>query len=303
VAIVVTEAVTNLHKHAKNGQIVIQGVMCGSTGGMDVLALDQGPGMFDVSRCMADGYSTAGSPGTGLGAMARLAPLFDLYSVPGAGTVSIARLWDGAPPEHLKTSTLDFGAVSVPVEGEEVCGDQWAIKEFEGRSLILMADGLGHGLLAAEAAREAVRCFREILSGSPAEIVKAAHPALRGTRGAALAIAALDRDRREVRYAGVGNISGSILGLAEDRSFSMMSHNGTVGHTVRKVQEFTYPWAAGSLVVMHSDGLGTQWQLGRYAGLALKHPGLVAATLYRDFRRSRDDVTVVAVRERSGGPQ
>ena len=49
---------------------------------LDVLALDRGPGMSDVDRCLADGYSTAGSPGTGLGAIGRLADQFDIYSSP-----------------------------------------------------------------------------------------------------------------------------------------------------------------------------------------------------------------------------
>ncbi|MGZ3413197.1 MAG: serine/threonine protein kinase, partial [Isosphaeraceae bacterium] len=99
--------------------------------------------------------------------------------------------------------------------------------------------------------------------------------------------------------AGVGNISGVILNPADEASrTSMVSHNGTVGHTIRKIQEFIYPWPPGSLLVMHSDGMATQWQVSRYAGLGASHPGLVAGVLYRDFRRSRDDVTIVVVRER-----
>jgi hypothetical protein len=125
-----------------------------------------------------------------------------------------------------------------------------------------------------------------------------AHAALRSTRGAALAVARIDRERGEVQFAGVGNISGVILNPADEASrTSMVSHNGTVGHTIRRIQEFIYPWAPGWLLVMHSDGMATQWQVGRYAGLGASHPGLVAGVLYRDFRRSRDDVTIVVVRE------
>lgn len=101
------------------------------------------------------------------------------------------------------------------------------------------------------------------------------------------------------RFAGVGNISGSILGPDEGRSISMVSHNGIVGHTLRKVQEFTYEWPEGALLVMHSDGLTSHWRPRQYPGLASCHPGLVAGILYRDFNRGRDDVTVVAARERS----
>jgi anti-sigma regulatory factor (Ser/Thr protein kinase) len=296
-AIIATEAATNLCKHATRGEIVIQGLESGTVTGIDILALDKGPGMDNVGRYRTDGFSTAGSPGTGLGAMTRLSAQFDIHSVLGIGTTTLARIWSERPPPA--TGEREFGVVSLPVAGEEVCGDHWAIGDAFDRTTLLIVDGLGHGPQAAEAAREAVRIFGENVSLGPAAIIQAAHGALRSTRGAALAIAQLDPERGEVRFAGVGNIAGSVLDPAEGRSTSLVSYNGIVGHTIRKVQEFTYPWAPGFLLVMHSDGLGSQWQMGQYAGLALKHPGLIAGTLYRDFKRERDDVTVVAVREGS----
>jgi hypothetical protein len=79
-------------------------------------------------------------------------------------------------------------------------------------------------------------------------------------------------------------------------SKTLVSDNGTLGANVRKMQEFSQPWAPETLVVVHSDGLGTQWNLVDYPGLSHRHPSLVAAILYRDFRRIRDDVTVVVAR-------
>ena len=302
-ALVATEAATNLLKHATDGELVLQGIESGAAAGLDVLALDRGPGMADLGRCRADGYSTAGSPGTGLGALARVSDVFDVHSLPEVGTAALARLWSQPGAEAGGPAGLVFGAVSVPLAGEEVCGDAWAIEAAGGRVLVLVADGLGHGPQAAEAAAAAVRVFRESATLGPAELIHASHLAMKSTRGAALAVARIDRERGEVCFAGVGNVAGAVLDAAEDRSASMVSHNGTVGHTIRKVQEFTYPWSPGSLLVMSSDGLGTHWRLGRYAGLALRHPGLVAGALYRDFKRGRDDVTVVAVREGSATPR
>ncbi|WP_165252790.1 ATP-binding SpoIIE family protein phosphatase [Paludisphaera soli] len=299
VAIVATEAATNLSKHATGGEILIQGIEAGEFGGVEILALDRGPGMADVDRCMSDGYSTAGSPGTGLGAMSRLSGTFDVHSLPELGTAALSRLWAGASPGASSFAGLEFGAVSVPLAGEEVCGDCWAIDGDEGRALVLVVDGLGHGPQAAEAARKAVGSFAEAAARlEPAEVLKAAHAALGGTRGAALAVARIDRERGEVRFAGVGNISGVIYGSVDEAGrTSMVSHNGTVGHTVRKIQEFVYPWTPGSTLIMHSDGVATQWRLDRYAGLSAKHPGLIAGTLHRDFRRPRDDATVVVARD------
>ena len=163
----------------------------------------------------------------------------------------------------------------------------------DGSILVLVVDGLGHGPAAAEAAAEAVAVLRALSTSDPGEIVAAAHVALRGTRGAALAVARLDPLTCRVYYAGVGNISGVIIDRRGGRISSMVSQNGTVGHAVRKVQIFEYNWPDGSAIVMQSDGIGTRWDLGQYPGLSLRHPSLIAGILYRDHRRDRDDATVV----------
>jgi hypothetical protein len=65
---------------------------------------------------------------------------------------------------------------------------------------------------------------------------------------------------------------------------------------MRRLQEFTYEWPPSSLIILHSDGLTTHWALDRYAGLASRRPDVIAGVLYRDFRRVRDDATVVVAR-------
>src|SRR5271154_6759271 len=67
-AIVATELATNLLKHAGHGEILLGWSENASVPCVELIALDQGPGMADVEGCLADGYSTAGSQGTGLGA-------------------------------------------------------------------------------------------------------------------------------------------------------------------------------------------------------------------------------------------
>lgn len=295
VGIVVTEAANNLVRHAKDGELVLQPLTRNEIEGIEILALDKGPGISNINECLRDGFSTAGTSGTGLGAMSRLSAFFDIYSVPKLGSACLAQLWANSPPVKPVESDLDRGVVCLPKIGEEISGDAWATAQNSGRTLLLVADGLGHGPQAAQASREAVRIFQANLGKSPKEIVEAAHAALRSTRGAALAIAEVDFEQLTVRFAGVGNISGTIL--AQEKTNSLVSYNGTVGHEVRKIQEFVYPWPKGGLLVMHSDGLATQWRLDRYPGLVAKHPSLIAGVLYRDFNRGRDDVTVLVVRE------
>ncbi|MBD2081278.1 ATP-binding SpoIIE family protein phosphatase [Leptolyngbya sp. FACHB-17] len=293
VGIVVTEVASNLLQHAQGGVIVLRAIQ-EPTIGIEVLALDKGSGMIDVDQCLQDGFSTAGTAGNGLGAVRRLSDLFEIYSTPGSGTAILAQLWSeplSQPPKIL----LEIGAVCLPKRGEEVSGDAWANQIEPHRSVLLMADGLGHGCAAANASSAAVRMLEENYQRSPHEIVEAAHQALRSTRGAVLAIAEINFDQQSVRYAGIGNIATSISSFTEH--YNLVSHNGTVGHEVRKIQEFAHPWYPNGLLIMHSDGLGTQWRLDRYPGLRQKHPSLIAGVLYRDFNRDRDDVTVLVARE------
>ena len=302
VALAASELAGNLARHAKGGELVISAIARESVAGVEFLAIDRGPGMADFRRCLADGYSTAGTPGTGLGAVARLADEFDAQTAVGQGTVLLARIWDAPPepPSPRHGPALEVGSVCLPVAGERECGDAWAmLGTSTARALIIVADGLGHGPLAAAASGAAVASMRAGGEGaSPSEVLSACHRALRGTRGAADAVGLVDRDRREVRYAGAGNISGTVI--SADARHGLVSLPGIVGVDVRKVQEFAQPWPPGSLLVMHSDGLATHWKLDRNSPLASKHPGVIAGVLYRDHARGRDDATVVVARE--GGP-
>jgi anti-sigma regulatory factor (Ser/Thr protein kinase) len=292
-ALVVTEAATNLVKHAGGGEVLLRSLSANGTVGIEVLAIDRGPGLANPAAALRDGHSTAGTPGTGLGAIARLATAFDIHSVPGAGTVVVAQLWARAPGRPT-AGTLEVAAVTAAHPGEALCGDAWAMAARPGGGVLLVADGLGHGPDAHAAAREAVRLFLQSRRAAPAELLEEVHAGLRPTRGAAVAIAEIDPGRAVVRYAGIGNIAGSILWRGGTRS--LVSHNGIAGHEARRITEFSYPFPGGALLVLHSDGLASRWTLDPYPGLGERHPALVAGVLYRDFKRGRDDVAVVAAR-------
>lgn len=298
VAIVTTEAARNALKHAREGELLLQTFKTAVGFSIEIVALDRGPGMANVGQCLRDGFSTAGTPGTGLGAIKRLSSFFDIHSVRELGTALLARL---EPTQNSRQSSqtsnyLEFGVVHLPKAGEQICGDSWATENYLDKNLILVADGLGYGGLAQEASGEAVRIFRENAKLGPKAILEKAHPALKNTRGVAGAIAQIDRTQKTICFAGIGNISGVVF--TDNQTRSMVSYNGTVGHRMQKVAEFVYPWSPESLLIMHSDGLATQWDLNRYPGLATRHPALIAAVLYRDFKRTRDDMTVIVAKVR-----
>ncbi|HKA28425.1 MAG TPA: ATP-binding SpoIIE family protein phosphatase [Candidatus Binatia bacterium] len=293
--IVVTEAATNLVKHGGGGELLLRTLGSNGTRGIGLLALDRGPGFANLAEAMRDGFSSAGTPGTGLGAIRRLSTMFDIYSIPGAGAALMATVWPGTPP--AQAPGLLASGINVAYPGEQVSGDAWALRITPERTVVFVSDGLGHGAIAAAASEAAIGIFRERAGLRPPEILEYVHEGLRPTRGAAVAITEIDRGQGVIRFAGIGNIAGTIL--LEGRTWSLVSHHGTAGHDVRRIQEFSYPWPSGATLVLHSDGLVSHWTLDHHPGLATRHPMLVAGILYRDFCRGRDDTTVVVLREAS----
>jgi anti-sigma regulatory factor (Ser/Thr protein kinase) len=290
-AIIITEAASNIIKHAGEGRVRVNMAAHGGQRCIEVLALDNGPGIGNLAQSMLDGVSSAGTAGTGLGAMRRLADQLDVYAPAGKGTALFARLWlDPA----AAAQPVRYGGVCLPLAGETACGDAWAVAQQQGRLVLLMADGLGHGPEAAKASAAAVQTLTAEPGYAPQRLMEDCHQALRPTRGAAMAIGELDLAARQLRFAGVGNIGASIIDDAARRQ--LMSHNGIVGHNMRKVNELVFDCPAGALVVLASDGITTQWDLAAYPGLATREPALIAGVLLRDHSRGRDDASVLVVK-------
>jgi len=289
-SIVAAELAGNLVKHADQGVVLVRPVRTEREAGVEVLAVDSGPGMPDIAHSIGDGHSTAGTLGIGLGAILRQANWSDLYSVPGKGTVLVAQVWPGSAPRPPWA-----GGLVRPLAGETVSGDGFAVREVGGRHQVLVCDGLGHGPLAALATQEALRVFGAGGPASPAAVVEQLHRALGHTRGAALAVAELDPAAGLVRYAGLGNIAGTVLALDGSRR-GMVSLPGIAGHQKRQIREYDYPLAPGSVVLMHSDGVVDRWTATDYPGLLTHSPQVIAATVLRDAGTRRDDAGVLVAR-------
>jgi anti-sigma regulatory factor (Ser/Thr protein kinase) len=294
VALVATELSSNVLKHATRGELLLAERESGGQPCIEIVALDRGPGMADVTRCLEDGYSTAGSAGTGLGAIRRLSTDFEVYSAPGLGSALLSRIVAGQRASSCP-GRAHVGVLGLPLAGETVSGDQWAVVEQDDRVLVIVADGLGHGRLAFEAAAAAVRVFHAHPAEQPAQILQHVHAALRGMRGAAASIAEVRFTEGKVSYAGIGNVAGFVTSAQGSRG--MLGQNGTLGAEARRFQTFDYDWPPGGQLVMYSDGLSGNFNLKKYPGLAACDPSLIAAVLYRDHSRGRDDVTVVVLRE------
>jgi anti-sigma regulatory factor (Ser/Thr protein kinase) len=291
-ALVAVEICSNLVKHGGGGELIAQPLERGDSRGVGLIGLDKGQGIADLARCLRDGFSTGGSPGTGLGAINRMSQLFDVYSQPGHGTAVVAQLWPSArAPRALP---IEIGAIVVPKPQEVECGDAWCYVERAGGALVMGVDGLGHGLGASQAASRACDVFMTEKTRAPAAVLERIHANLRTTRGAAAIVIDIDWDRRQLLAAGIGNLVAAIVeGNAAKR---IPSYNGIVGHATPRIRELSYAITPAATVVFHSDGLTAAWQPERYPGL-MQHPcATIAAVLYRDCKRGRDDSMVVALR-------
>ncbi|MGE0173343.1 MAG: ATP-binding SpoIIE family protein phosphatase [Oligoflexales bacterium] len=292
VSIVVNELGNNLVRYAKAGRMLVRVVRAKGSEGIEILALDSGPGL-DEERAMLDGYTTGATPGTGMGAISRQSDEFDVYSHREKGTAIVSRIFSSTV-EAEAYGDFEVGAVSIPLAGETVCGDAWTVDETGPDLNALVVDGLGHGRSANIAALEAVDVFENTEVGSLSQMLTNIHGRLKSTRGAAAFLLKAKVD--SIEYAGVGNIRALIQTPGNMKS--LISQNGTVGMQIRSARVQTQDWNGHGYLILHSDGLMARWDLSQYPGIFGKHPSILAGVLFRDFQRGGDDVTVVVIRRR-----
>ncbi|QHL88258.1 SpoIIE family protein phosphatase [Nibribacter ruber] len=302
VNLIITEMATNLVKHAgdKGGELLIKPI-CEENGqacGLEVICLDNGPGMSDPIRMMEDGVSTYGSMGQGLGAIKRQSDFFDMYSKRGLGTVLLSRIYrKGKAPKSAARSKQKFqvGAVKVPKPGEKVSGDGWNLRLSHEGAYLMILDGLGHGEYAHEAATQAIKVFLQQPKESPSTMLREVHASIKKTRGAVGAIAHWNAESGQLLFCGVGNISGRLFQPGVTKN--LLSYNGTLGMAVpTTIHDHQHNWTAQTMLVLHSDGLKSRWDFTKYPELTRHDPTLIAAVLYKDNTRTLDDSLVIVVR-------
>lgn len=290
-ALVVTELATNLVRHADRGRLLLASRP--ARGEVEVVSIDHGPGIADVARSFGDGFSTGGTPGTGLGAVRRLAHAFDLHSSVPEGTVAVARLATRAP-DAAAHDGFHASAISLAAPGERVCGDGWAFALDGRRAALVVADGLGHGIHAAEAAQAALEVFAGNPLGDLRRQLQDLHARLRSTRGAAVMLLQSEGGTRTVRSTGAGNVVGRLVSGTTDRT--ILSQHGTAGVTIRTPEETSTAWDDHALLVVCSDGIESRWKAETLIPVLGRDPALAAALLVRDHCRGRDDATVAVLR-------
>lgn len=290
--IVVAEITSNLIKHGKEGELLVLMATDNGTDYLELIAIDKGPGMAEPQRMIEDGVSTTGTLGQGLGAIKRLADVFELYSLKQWGTILLARVNKEAPG-YKRPPKAVFRAVVVAKPGEKDSGDGWAVQQQDHLYKVMLGDGLGHGTEAHKAVQTATDVFTASPELSPVSLLRELHTGVKRTRGLVACVAVYDSRSKQGAMCGVGNIACKSFGPSLSKNH--ISYNGIVGlnmPTTLKDQPFSTTEGI-QYVIMCSDGIRSQWEVTRYPGILKYDPSVLAAAIYKDFCRQTDDMSVL----------
>jgi anti-sigma regulatory factor (Ser/Thr protein kinase) len=291
--IIIAEITSNINKYGKDGELLVMIHPDPQQMYLEVIAIDNGPGMHEPLRMMEDGVSTTGTLGQGLGAIKRLSDKFEVFSIRHWGTVLLARVYSKTTPGIRNSSRPEFRHIIVAKPGEEMCGDGCVIEHTATQVKVLLGDGLGHGPEAHKAVAAAGAVFRESRETSPTALIREMHQAVKRTRGLVGSIVVIDLLAKRGWISGIGNIAVKSFSASQSRNH--ICYNGIIGLNIpgtMKDQDLL-TGDANQYIVLCSDGIRSQWDITKYPGLLKYDLSMLAAVIYKDFARKTDDMSVV----------
>lgn len=291
--IIVAELTSNLIKYANGGELLYRANVEEGQNVIEIYCLDKGVGFENLSKIMNDGYSSSNTLGHGLGSIKRLSNDFHIYSIKNWGCVQYIKICD--KPEFCYStlqSGLNYAAIAVNYPGEKICGDGFHVKQSKRGFQIFMGDGLGHGENANEAVQLAIKAFKQSIEWEPTEILRDIHAKVKKSRGLVATIASVDYKSAVWSVCGIGNISTRIYEGLENKTYT--PYNGIIGHNIpRTLNSTIVPYKKHQIIVMHSDGLRTRWNLNDMSSIMKQHSGVIASAIYKENIRGTDDASIL----------
>ncbi|GAB4026372.1 anti-sigma regulatory factor [Spirosoma gilvum] len=289
--LIVAELTTNLIKHAGGGELLVRHFQLGTNSGLEIISIDNGPGMADPAKMMQDGVSTTNTLGHGLGSIKRLSDQSQLYSIKGWGTILLVRLFKNPLTNQTTASRFEFRSLLVAKPGEMMCGDGIYVKKTEGYIKLLLGDGLGHGPEAYNAVQAAINAFRICVDHRPSEIIRFLHRSVNKTRGLVGSVVVYDVLNHRWNWCGVGNISTRLSGGLTSKN--LLSYNGIIGMNLpNTMNDHLLPLEPGQLLIMCSDGIQSRWDANKYPLIHRYDLTVLAAAIYKDYTRQTDDASL-----------
>ena len=188
---------------------------------------------------------------------------------------------------------LESAAIVHPRYGERNSGDAAFVLEFEGGFLAAIVDVLGHGDEAGVLAIEIQQFVSRHASARVAELLGDLHDHIRGSRGAAVGLCAIEIESGRLRYAAIGNTEFRRFGQTETR---LVSRDGVVGGAMRSPTEQTLQLAGGDIVVLHTDGVKTHFDPDECTWFRTGTARKVAANILHRYGKSHDDASCLVLR-------
>ena len=304
ISIVVTELAENLIKHKTvNGKIIYSPITDEKRKGIEIVSVDEGPGIAKIEAVLEDGFSTTGSLGIGLGAVKRLMTEFTINSnvqkdsLGGLGTRIVTRKYlpFAREPEKVNKAFTRYSVFSKSKTDETYNGDNYFLHHYEDKTMIAVIDGLGSGRMAFEASLRARQFLVENYHAPLEEIIHGIHQSLRLTRGVAISIALISDTANTLEYVGIGNVMGRVYN--SPTPLNLVNYNGTLGIALQRFKVFSYPWQVGNIIILTTDGISTKYNFDKDPSLLKQHPIIIANAIFRDFSKTHDDATILV-----GGP-
>ncbi len=294
IALAMTELATNLMKHARGGTLTLAALAESKHTGLEIQSHDTGPGIAHVEQALGDRYSTAGTRGTGLGAVNRLMDELEIVSPRGQGTRIVCRKWLRDYTASDRPCPLSFGVATRPRAFGQANGDAFVVKHWAESTLVGVIDGLGHGQFAHRAAQTARQYLDSHFDLPLDQIFRGTGRACRATRGVVMALARFDWGQGRLEFASVGNIMVRIF--PRSAPFHFMIRRGVVGLNAPNAVVTEHFWPTDQVLILHSDGVSTHWGWRDFPGWADAPASAMAQELLRNQAKEEDDATVVVVR-------
>lgn len=294
VDIIVAEMTSNLFKYTSSSEILVGLFDNLDAPYLEIISIDDGPGMANPTKMMQDGVSTSKTLGQGIGSIKRLSDTFEIYSLVGWGTIVLSRIYKD-PEDARKNSKLVIRPLVIAKPGEISSGDGFYCK-MSGHCLkAMLADGLGHGPEANHAVKEAATAFKYFRGDDPVDILRHLHLSIKKTRGAVATVIIYDLEKMSWFSAGVGNIGLRFINYSESKNH--LSYNGIVGHNIPgSMSGYKYPASEFALAILCSDGIKTRWDHTKYPLISRYDLSILNAAIYKDYARKTDDMSVVSIK-------